>query len=213
MKLLLLMPLVYVMGFLTAIPIGATQIEIAKRSLNGYVPQAMMVVLGSVISDVMYGFIAMFGFAPFLHNRKVEAIFWLAGAGILAILGIFTITRHGSRKEIKVKDVLLEDYGLSLFVGFSLAVINPPMMLWWLVCASFVKSLGLVQSYNAVSSSLFLLAGGLGIASYLTVLALALKKAGRFITPKLEHRITVFLGAVLLLLSIYFLVRFIMVFV
>ena len=87
------------------------------------------------------------------------------------------------------------------------------MMLWWLVCASFVKSLGLVQSYNAVSSSLFLLAGGLGIASYLTILALALKKAGRFITPKLEHRITVFLGAVLLLLSIYFLVRFIMVLV
>ena len=46
MKLALLMPLVYVMGFLTAIPIGATQIEIAKRSLNGYVPQAMMVEIG-----------------------------------------------------------------------------------------------------------------------------------------------------------------------
>ena len=210
MKLVLLIPVVYVMGFLTAVPIGATQIEIAKRSLNGYVAQAMMVVLGSVVSDLMYGFIAMFGLAPFLHHPKVEAIFWAAGAVLLAVLGVITIVRHGNRKEVEARDVLLEDYGLSLFVGFSLAVINPPMMLWWLVCASFVKSLGLVQTFETASSSIFLLAGGAGIASYLTVLALVLKRAGRFITEKVQRRISVFLGIILLVLSGYFLVRFVM---
>ena len=162
---------------------------------------------------MLYGFIAMFGLAPFLKDPRVEAVFWAIGTVLLAVLGAVTIIRNQNPKEVKARDVLLEDYGLSLFVGFSLAVINPPMMLWWLVCASFVKSLGLVQSYDAVSSSLFLLAGGLGIASYLTVLALVLKKAGRFITKNIQNRISVFLGVFLLLLSVYFLVRFIMVFV
>ena len=60
---------IYIMGFFTAIPIGATQIEIAKRALAGHVKAALMVVLGSTISDVMYGFIAFFGIAPFLKER------------------------------------------------------------------------------------------------------------------------------------------------
>ena len=55
----------YIMGFITAIPIGATQIEIAKRSLNNHLRAAYMVAAGSVSSDVMYGAIALFGVAPF----------------------------------------------------------------------------------------------------------------------------------------------------
>jgi len=58
------------MGFLTAIPIGATQIEIAKRSLNNQIPAALMVVLGSVFSDVMYGIIALFGVALFYRLKS-----------------------------------------------------------------------------------------------------------------------------------------------
>jgi threonine/homoserine/homoserine lactone efflux protein len=61
--------LVYFMGFSTAIAIGATQIEIAKCSLHNQLPAALMVVLGSVSSGVMYGFIALFGVAPFLRIK------------------------------------------------------------------------------------------------------------------------------------------------
>jgi LysE type translocator. len=54
------------MGFVAAVPVGATQLEIARRSLNGYFSSALMIMVGSVISDVMYGIIALFGIAPFL---------------------------------------------------------------------------------------------------------------------------------------------------
>jgi hypothetical protein len=40
MKTFLSFLLVYIMGFFTAIPIGATQIEIAKRSLYNQLPAA-----------------------------------------------------------------------------------------------------------------------------------------------------------------------------
>jgi len=57
MKLVLLIVVSYVIGFFTAIPIGATQVEIAKRSISGYFKEALMVVAGSATSDLMYGFL------------------------------------------------------------------------------------------------------------------------------------------------------------
>jgi len=57
--------------------VGATQIEIAKRSFAGYIKAALMIVLGSAISDVMYGFIAFFGIAPFLKEKVVSLLFGL----------------------------------------------------------------------------------------------------------------------------------------
>ena len=74
------------MGFCAAVPVGATQIEIAKRSLNSHLRAAYMVALGSVSSDVMYGFIALFGVAPFLKEKIVVAVFGLVATIILWLL-------------------------------------------------------------------------------------------------------------------------------
>ncbi len=82
--------LTYTMGFITAIPVGATQIEIAKRSLNNHKRAAYMVALGSAVSDVIYGFIALFGVAPFLKEKIVVAFFGLAATLILWLLAYFT---------------------------------------------------------------------------------------------------------------------------
>jgi hypothetical protein len=73
----------YAMGFLAAIPIGATQIEIAKRLLNGLTFSAIMIVAGAVISDFTYGVIALFGIAPFLQTPGIIAIFSLANSMII----------------------------------------------------------------------------------------------------------------------------------
>ncbi|MFI5202389.1 MAG: hypothetical protein ACHQNE_08375, partial [Candidatus Kapaibacterium sp.] len=50
---------VYFLGFLAAIPIGASQLETARRSLNGFLASALIVVAGSVSSDYVYGAIAL----------------------------------------------------------------------------------------------------------------------------------------------------------
>ncbi len=211
MKSLLLIPVTYVIGFFTAIPVGATQIEIAKRALRGYTRAALMIVAGSVTSDLMYGFIAMFGLAPFLRDKKVVAFFWSASAIILFILGWFTLARSKKYKDIAEKDSL-SNRNIALFLGFSLAVTNPPMILWWLLCSEFVKSLGLVSNFTSNASVTFLLAGGAGIASYLVTLTLILRKAGKFLTRKTEYKINFALGVVLLVLAVYFAVRSVKIF-
>jgi threonine/homoserine/homoserine lactone efflux protein len=92
----------YLMGFIAAIPVGATQLEIARRSLNGFPSSAAMLVAGSVISDTMYGVIALFGIAPFLQSPSVTMVFGFANAGILTALGIWALIE--SKKNIKEKE-------------------------------------------------------------------------------------------------------------
>jgi threonine/homoserine/homoserine lactone efflux protein len=204
MKAFIFLIFTYLMGFLAAIPFGATQIEIAKRSFNNKLSQAFMVVTGSACSDVMYGFIALFGLAPFLGNKEVVAIFELASAVILLPLAFLTVRdgKKGISSDINL--IALESKKLSFLTGFSLAITNPLMIFWWLIGASLIKNFGLVTDYDLSNSLLFLLFGGLGIASYLILLANILHWAKKFISDKLLKKINIGLGVALLLLSFYF---------
>jgi threonine/homoserine/homoserine lactone efflux protein len=200
-----LFAIAYVMGFLTAIPIGATQIEIAKRSLNNQVKAALMVVLGSVLSDVMYGFIAFFGVAPFLKNPTVIAIFELAGAVILWVLAYLTFKNSASARNFSLDSYALRNKHISFVTGFSLAVTNPMMIFWWLVLIKFIKDLNIIQTFTPTLSVLFLVFGGLGLASYLTTLTMILHWVKKFVSGNIMYRINIAMGIVLILISIYFL--------
>src|SRR4030042_5874940 len=94
-----LLLVIYCLGFVSAIPIGPSQSEIAKRSLHNHLWAAVMVVLGSLASDVMYGVIALFGVAPFFSNQKAVAIFELCGAVILWILAFLPL-REGTKQHL-----------------------------------------------------------------------------------------------------------------
>jgi threonine/homoserine/homoserine lactone efflux protein len=203
---------IYVMGFFTAIPVGATQIEIAKRSFSGHVKAALMIVLGSAISDVLYGFIAFFGIAPFLKEKSAMAIFWAGGSVILFILAWHTLKHYKRTSFLGAKNVALQHNGLAFIVGFSLAVTNPMMIFWWLTVSDIEQGLGLIKEFSASTHLLFLLFGGAGIASYLVTLSFILKWAKKFFSSKIERKINVGLGISLVVLGFYFLLRFLQVF-
>jgi len=212
MKFILFLLVVYIMGFFTAIPIGATQIEIAKRSLNGHIGSALVVILGSVSSDVMYGFIAFFGVAPFLKDKLVIAIFWVFGAIILLILGIYTLLQSKNTHSLDFNHTMLKSKQLSFIAGFSLAVTNPMMIFWWLLGAQFLEDLNLVTHFNSILYALFLFTGGLGLASYLITLALVIHWAKKFVSDRIMQQLYFVLGFVLVAFSVYFGIRALQVF-
>jgi len=189
MQMLLLIPATYMIGFVTAIPVGATQIEITKRSLRGYVSQAMMIAVGSASSDIMYGLIAMFGIAPFLQDKKVMTVFWLLSSVMLVGLGFFTLLPHAKRKNPREPESVLASSRLSLLMGFTIAVTNAPIMLWWLLYAEIIKKLKIVSVFHTATAIVFVLSGGLGIASYLILLSFLMKRVGKSISKKTEAAI------------------------
>lgn len=208
MGLVLGLAAIYIMGFFSAIPVGATQIEIAKRSFSGNIKAALMIVIGSAMSDMMYGFVAYYGIAPLLKEKVVMAIFWAAGSVILFVLGAHTLKTYRKTIQFDNESKILKHRGLSLVVGFSLAVTNPFMIFWWITVADIEQQIGLIDNFSELTHLLLILFGGLGLASYLTSLSFILLWAKKFISDKTERRINLFLGIALILLGFYFAFRF-----
>jgi threonine/homoserine/homoserine lactone efflux protein len=199
---------VFALGFVEAIPVGATQLEIARRSLNGFFSSALMIVAGSVLSDAIYGVIAFWGVAPFLRNHTVVSIFWIVGAAVSAALGIWAVREGNSRRPVSERSMkLLKKHDLAFATGFSLAVTNPFMIAYWLIGASVLKNAGLVHMQRMADKVLFLVAGSLGIGTYLLVLATVVFRVKHFLSEVSIRRITLAFGIVLLALSSYFAVR------
>jgi len=90
----LLFVLAYALGFLAAIPVGGSQIEVAKRAIAGERVGAGLVIVGSVSSDLVYGVIALVGIAPIMERPGVLAGFDVADAALLWLLGVATLRRR-----------------------------------------------------------------------------------------------------------------------
>lgn len=209
MRSILLVLVAYVMGFLTAIPPGATQIEIAKRAFDNKLHAAYMIVLASALSDTMYGCIALFGIAPFFQYRIVQAIFWMGGTVVLAVLSVVTLRRVSRTQDpgVNMTDETSSRLSVSFVTGFSLAVTNPMMIVWWLGGSRIILDVHIVEKFDPLHTVLFLVGGGLGLASYLSTFAHVLKWAKRFLSQNSLKKITIGMGIAFVALAIYFLVR------
>jgi len=204
MNYLLFLIAAYAMGFIAAIPAGPVQIEVVRRSITGHLKSSLLVVLGAFFVDIVYGAIAFFGIAPFLEEKRVMAVFWLAGGVVLITLGTVIIRHSVRRVDLGHSPTFLKKEGWAFIGGLSLSGINPIMILWWLSGVRIFQDIGLIQHFTSNVALSFLLAGSLGLASYLTGLSLFLYWVKKFISEKTIRHINLASGVFLLLIAAYF---------
>jgi len=201
----LLFLLAFTLGLVTAIPLGGSQVEVARRALGGHLRAAVAVALGSASSDVVYGCVAFFGIAPFLSRPGVIAWFYLAGGVVLLGLAYHSFRQSGTSHHLDVIHPMLRKRRVSYVVGFVLAFSNPQMIITWLIGKSIAEQLGVVEVFTPGLSVLFVTAGGLGLMSYLVGLAFALTRLKRSIPFGVLKRVYYWLGFMLVGLSLLFL--------
>ena len=199
---LLLFLLAWGLGFVAAIPVGPSQIEMAKRAIRGHRLAAAMVVVGSVSSDIVYGAVALFGIAPALETPWVLASFNAVGVVVLWVLAYLTLRASGRPHDIGLEGPAFRSGRWAWVTGFSLAATNPSMILSWLLGIALAERLGLASPFPAGAKALFLAGGALGVGSYLGILGIVLHRLKHFIPLKALHRVYFWLGIALLALSL-----------
>lgn len=203
LKELLFVILTFTMGFLSAIPIGAVQVEVATRAIHGHLKAALSVSLGSLTADLLYGVVAIFGLLPLLRKKAVMAYFWLFGGLVLVWLG-YTVIRHGfDFVNLQKPPRRLRHRGIAFFTGLLLAISNPMMILWWLLGERVLVELGLVEDFSGSTGITYLLTGCLGMITYPVLLAITLYWLKRFLSQRVIMRITVASGVFLIGFSFY----------
>jgi threonine/homoserine/homoserine lactone efflux protein len=162
-------------------------------------------VLGAFFADILYGAIAFFGIAPFLEEKKMMSLFWLAGGLILTVLGVMIIWHSLKDQSFSYSPAHLKRKRWAFLGGLSLSLTNPMMILWWLSGVKIFKDIGLISVLDTNIALSFLAAGSLGLASYLAGLSLFIFWVKKFISFRTLQRINCFFGAFLLLIAAYFL--------
>ncbi len=204
MRPVLLFLLAFSLGFVAAIPIGGSQVEMAKRAVHGHLWAAAMVVLGSVSSDIFYGSVALFGIAPFFDNRWVLGSFMAVGAVLLWGFAFLTLRESRRPHELGAASSPLASRRRAYVTGFTLAFSNPQMVLSWLLAVALAKRLGLASPFPASDRALFIAGGALGLASYLGLLGLVMYRVKHFIPATALGRAYRWLGILLVVLSAFF---------
>ncbi|MBN1350811.1 LysE family transporter [candidate division KSB1 bacterium] len=202
----------FIIWFILAIPVGAIQIEIARRAFNGYLKSAFAIVLGSVLSDFIYGVIAMLGLYRFLENPKVQPFFWLIGSILLAILGVLAFRHYTHPHEISVTKHLLKKKRLAFVTGFLVAASNPLMIVGWLTGAKLAQRWGAMADTNLQTLCVFIIFGALGLGAYLSLLTFILYRVRRFLSERMMRLTSLIFSLVLFALAIYFFIEAILIF-
>jgi threonine/homoserine/homoserine lactone efflux protein len=194
----------FILGALAAMPVGPVQIEVIKRAISGHLRSSLMVILGAMASDAFYGFIALFGIAPFLKQQKTMVIFYLAGAIIMTIIGIITIRQSLLYNSLYTESRYLKKKRWAFLSGLSISATNPMMILWWLIGAHLLIEFHIIRNFNTNTSLSFIMGGSSGLAAYLFILSLALFWAKRFISEKKIRIANIVFGCLLLFIAAYF---------
>lgn len=196
----------FLVGFLIAVPIGAVQIEVAKRAINDNLKSAYMVALGSVCSDVIYGFVASFSITSFLNDERVKAALLFGSGVLLAVLSILTF-RDVIKKNVPLSQLKLKTHHMSIITGFTLSFTNPLMIVFWIVYVQFSYDISVIPYYNPIFLLVFVLFSGLGLLAYLLLIAKILHHARKSFSKEFIKKVNVMLSFILAGFSVYFLIR------
>ena len=204
MKYALLFGFALALGFVSAIPPGGSQIEMAKRAISGRLTAAALVIAGSVSSDIFFGAISLYGLAHFLEVKWVFTTFNILGAILLCVLGFLTLKEARKPKRRLAKHWGSESGQWSFLTGLSVGLSNPSMLLSWLLGVTLAKQLGLASPFPGSAKAIFIAGGAIGLGGYHVVLAVILTRLKRFISKDTMKRIQVGMGVTLFALSSLF---------
>jgi threonine/homoserine/homoserine lactone efflux protein len=206
-KLLLVVLFGMAIGLISSIPVGAVQVEVIKKSINGHLKPALAVAAGSASSDLLYGLFTLFGIGDFLLRRNFQIAVYSLGIVVLSFILYRTIK---DRHPILNKDVPKKyRKRYSFLTGFSIAVTNPGMIVWWIIGYKLFLDMAIFPVVTAPIKMLFIISGAVGLGGYLALVAALIHRLKRSVSDRFLFRANIFLICLLIVLIGYFIYQMI----
>ncbi len=193
-------------GFISSIPVGAVQLEVIKKAIGGHLKPAISVAMGSVTSDFIYGVLVLFGLAPFLQQKNFQIIVYSLGVIVLSFLLYRSYREHRHIPPAHAPHITYRKR-TSFLTGFTIAITNPGMIVWWIVGYRLLLDLGLFDEMTICIRSIFLLSCCFGLGGYLSFVALLLNRVQESLSDKLLDRMNIIIMVLLTFVIVYFFLK------
>ena len=196
-----------ILGFLSSIPVGAVQLEVIKKTISGHKKPAIATALGSATSDLIYGLLVLFGFGRFLVREDFQLLIYSLGIIVLSYVMFKSLKDRSyelqENKQIKYKK------RFSFLTGFTIAITNPGMIIWWFVGFQLFVDLNMFTEITNTIKGLFVFSGAFGLALYLTLVAVILSRYQESFSERFLYRANIIFVVVLSCLILYFIIKLI----
>ena len=192
------------LGFVSAIPPGAAQVEMGKRAIQGRLFTAGLVIVGSVSADIFYGVISLYGIAPFIETPWGRIVFYSVSAVVLGVLAVLTFleSRKAGKRRALSKAASAKDNRKAFVTGMLLSFGNPTLLLSWLLGLTLARELGLAKGLLPIhATALFIAGGAIGQGAYFVLLSWILSRLQNFFSSRAIQKIYFGLGILLVFLT------------
>jgi threonine/homoserine/homoserine lactone efflux protein len=209
-KYILLIGYGLVLGFLSAIPIGAVQLEVVKKAINGHLVPAVSVALGSATSDLVYGVLTLFGLGAFLFHKDSQIVLYVLGIAVLLFLlyRAFKEYRHTAKHDDPPR--IYRNHH-SFMTGFTIAITNPGIIIWWIVGFKLFDDMGLFTEMSPTIKIFFILSCCAGLGGYLSFLAIFLHRVHHNLPDTVVDRLQLVLMFLFAMVIVYFAYKLVMI--
>lgn len=190
-------------GIILAAPIGPINIEIVRRGLRDGFMRGWLMGLGALTADTIYAVAIVTGFSRFAENENLRIVLFLAGAAMMAYIGIGSI-RSAMNEHSVDQEAALAPRSKSYAAGFMLAAFNPFGIVYWLTVGAGLAA-DAVNRFGEGGAPVLVVGVMLGIFAWVTSLSIIAQISRRFVTGPAMRWITGFSGVVLLGFAAWFL--------
>ena len=195
-----------IMGFLSSIPVGGVQLEVAKKAINGHLVPAIAIAAGSAASDFIYGILTLYGLGSFLFHKEFKIGLYILGIFVLLFLLIRSLRDYRSG-AVHYEKRLVYKKRMSFFTGFTIAITNPGMIIWWIIGYKIFLDFEIFETTTSLIKMIFIISGCVGLTGYLVFIATILHRMQKSVTKKFLRKMNICLLVLLGILITYFIVK------
>lgn len=152
-------------AFIGAIPLGASNIIVINTTLKQNAKQAFKIAIAAGIAEVILSFYALHCNTIVKHFIERNQWIQLAIIFVLLIAGVFLSLKKQKEKATQKQNITNSKY----LTGFLSGILNPPVLVYWLVAISFINESLYMLSLQSSISILFLFFAGVYGGKLLTL--------------------------------------------
>ena len=150
---------------LGALPLGASNIAVINTTLKQNVSQAYKIAITAGIAEVILSYYALH--CNMIVRDFFEMNMWIQILIVILLIaiGVFLFFKKNTEKALKKNGVTKSKYA----TGFFLGILNPPVLIYWIVAFGFINNNNIMLSLKSSLSVLFLFFFGVYIGKVLTL--------------------------------------------
>lgn len=151
-----------VISFLGSLQLGPVNLYVINTTLAKGKSAALLCALGGSLPEFMYCGAAVYAGDLLLDNPIFNLILNYTFAALLVIVGLVFYFKAPMQVDFKEPENLTKQAVVYISKGFTLAVLNPQLLPFWLLVRGYLNSNSIVSIQTAPQKLAFILGAGVG---------------------------------------------------